>query len=421
MPIDATRFVAQALNRGDDKIMDRALETRGLPSPGPASWIVDRFGFLATAVVTPWKRRLAPASPLAGDAVVYDVSVTESYRQHRRSFVRRHFGEDVDFVGRWEERVPAHGRGPWMRWYWLGVFAAIMAFADWSSRRHRWLGGLLLDVQSFARALPGTRRAYVFGLHDRRPYLIATYLAKHTRIEVVPVFQNIPLYRNCRYFHLGVPVVLTSRVNVPEVEYYGEQGIFLASMATYAGGEYASDTSQVLPAGPVFDIGFFSSGEWARAGGLYQTTDIEAVRRGDFADNAYARQAEALLEALATHVRTRGLTLRIYPHPMERRLMNENGIQPPYARLDDGGEVTIDRDGGDSRSKVHEARVAISLQSSFVWERLDLGIEDTFVFAFADQDMNAFLPESLGRYRSNVFTSEADMLAKADAALGLGA
>ena len=415
--LDATRFVARAINRGDDEIMARALETRGLPSPGPASWFADRFGLLATAAVTAWKRRFAPASPLASDAIAYDIATTDAYREHRRFFVRHHFDEDLDFVGRWQERVPAVGRGTWMRWYWLGVGAALLALADWSPRRHRWLGGLLLDVQSVARAVPGVRRAYVFSLHDRRAYLIATFLARHTDVEVLPVFQNIPLYRNCRYFHLDVPVALTSRVNVPEVEYYRAQGVFRGGEVLYRGGEYIADTAHLEPTPPVYDIGFFSSREWARSGGLYQTQDIEAIRRGAFADNAYARKAESLLESLAGYARANGRTLRIYPHPFERRLMNEDGIAPPYAGLDDGDVVTIDREGGDSRGKVYESRVAVSLQSSFVWERLDLGLDDTYVFAFADQEMDAFLPESLGPYARNVFTDEASMLAKVDGSL----
>lgn len=417
MPFDATRFVTRAINRGDDEIMDRALETRGLPSPGPASWFADRFGLLATAVVTPWKRRLAPASPLRGDAMVYDVVMTERYREHRRFFVEHHFGEDVDFVGRWQERVPAGGRGPWLRWYWLGVGAALMAFADWSPRRHRWLGTLLLDVQSVARAVPGVRRAYVFSLHDRRPYLIATFLARHTDAEVLAVFQNIPLYRNCRFFHLDVPVVLTSRVNVPEVDYHRAQGTFRGGEVLYRGGEYISDTGHLAPAEPLYDIGFFSSGEWARTRGLYQTSDVDAIRRGGLADNPYALMADALVESLAAYARANGRTLRIYPHPMERRLMAEHGIEPPYASLDDGHTVTIDREGADSRAKVYEPRVAVSLQSSFIWERLDMGLDATFIFAFADREMNAFLPESLGSYARNVFTDETGMLAKVDASL----
>jgi hypothetical protein len=414
---DATRFVARAINRGDDEIMDQALETRGLPLRGPASWLADRFGFIATAIVTSWKRRFAPAVPLTGETIVYDVGTTEQIREHRRYFVRHHFGEELDFVGRWEERVPDGGRGPWLRWYALGVVASLCALTDFSPRRHRWLGGLLLDIQSVARAAPGIRRAYVFSLHDRRAYLIATFLAKHTGVEVLPVFQNIPMYRNCRYFHLDVAIILTSRVNVPEVEYYRALDIFKGGDVVYRGGEYIADTVDLESAPPTFDLGYFSSGEWARSGGLYQSGDIDAIRRGDLADTPYARTAQSLIEALAKHAHANGLTLRLYPHPVERRLWDEHGIEPPYAGLDDGSVVTIDRSGRDSRSKVYEPRVAVSLQSSFIWERLDLGLDASYIYAFADQSLNVFARESLGRYAENVFLDEAELIDKVSAAM----
>lgn len=417
MSFDATRFVTRAINRGDDEIMDRALAVRLLPAAGPRSWLADRLGFVATAILTPWKRRFTRSSPLAGATIVYDVGTAEHIREHRRFFVRHHFGEEVDFVGRWEERVPQGGRGPWLRWYALGFAASLLALTDVSGRRYRWLGGLLLDVQSLARALPGMRRAYVFGLHDRRPYLIVTFLAKHTGVEVLPVFQNIPLYRNCRFFHLEVPVVVTSRVNVVEVEHFRAQGDFRATEVVYRGGEYVADTAGLVPGPPAYDIGYFSSGEWAREGGLYQSDDADAIGRGDLADNVYAKTAERLVEALAAFARANGRTLRVYPHPMERRLWNDHGIEPPYAGLEDGCTVTIDRSGRDSRTRIHEPRVAVSLQSSFIWERLDLGLDDSYIYEFADQSLNVFARESLGRYAKNVFRDEAELLEKVGAAL----
>jgi hypothetical protein len=349
--------------------------------------------------------------------IAYDVARTEAARDDRRFFVRHHFGEEIDIVGRWQERVPARGRGSWWRWYALAVTASLLALTDPSERRYRWLGGLLLDVQSIARALPGVRRAYVFGLHDRRPYLVATFLAKHTDVEVLPVMQNVPLYRNCRFMHLGVPVVVTSLVNIPEVEYFRAQGIFRASEVIYRSGEYVADTAHLTPGPPAIDIGYFSSGEWARTGGLHQSNDPEAIRRGDLADNVYARTAENLIEALADYASANGRTLRVYPHPFERRLWDEHGIPPPYAGLTDRANVTIDRAGSDSRSRIYEPRVAVSLQSSFIWERLDLGLDDSFIFDFADPALDAFALQSLGRYARNAFSDEGEMLDKVGGAL----
>jgi hypothetical protein len=415
---DPARFVVRALNRGDDPVMDRALETRALPAPGPASWAADRFGLLATALVTPVKMRFHRSRPLSSDVVAYDVSTVETQRDRRRFFVSHHFGETLDFVGRGEDRRPASGGGRWLRWYGLGLLAAALAFADVSPRRYRWLGGLLLDVEAFARAAPGIRRVYFFALYDRRPYLLATFLARHTDVEVVLVFQNIPLYRNCRFLHLDVPVVLTSVVNVPEVRYFHEQGIFRSARTTYASGEYVADTIALQAGEPTCDIGYFSSGEWARRDGLYQSSDVDAVRAGAFLGNVYAVAAEHLVTVLAEYARGHARTLRIYPHPFERALREKHGIEPPYAGLADGSSVTIDWDGEHSRSKIYDPRVAVSLQSSFIWERLALGLGSSFMYKFPDQERNVFLRESLGEYARNIFRDDRELIEKVDGALG---
>ncbi|MEI6171589.1 MAG: hypothetical protein WCQ45_03815 [bacterium] len=418
MSFDVARFVVRRLNRGDDELLDRALAVRALPAPGPATWIADRFGRLATTVVTPWKMRFRPGSrALSSASVAYELAMTDGPRESRAFFVRHHFGEEIDFVGRGEERRPAAGPGPWLRWYWLGIGAALMALTDLSTRRYRWLGGLLLDVEALSRALPDIRRVYCFGLYDRRPYLVATFLARHTDVEVVLVFQHIPLYRNCRFLHLDVPVVLTSIVNIPEVEYFKAQGIFRASDVIYRGGEYVADTHMLEPGDPTCDIGYFSSGEWARREGLYQAGDLDSVRAGVYMDNAYALVADRLAVMLAGYARSHGRTLRISPHPFERVMRDKQGIDPPYQRLADGETVTVDWGGENSRSSIYDPRVAVSLQSSFIWERLDLGLRDSYMYEFADRDRNVFLRESLGEYEANVFRDDGELAARLDAAL----
>jgi len=414
--VDVTRVVARALNGGDDDLMYQALELRGSPARGPESWWRDRLGLLKRVVFAPLRQRFRhPAAPMTGDVGAFDV--TRGLGDYRRAFARRHFAEEIDFVGAQSEVLPKTGRGPWLRWYLLGIGAALLAFFDASERRYFWLGGMLLEIQAIARALPGLRRVYCFAMFDRRPYLVATFLARRTHVEVVPVFQNIPLYRNCRFLHLELPVVLTSAVNLPEVDYFRSRGWFRATEIVYRSQEFGAEVARAEPS---VDIGFFSSGEWARADGLYQSRDVEAVRAGEFGDNPYARKAQWLVETLADYAREAGRSLRIYPHPYERRLWTEHGIEPPYAHLSDGERVTIDRSGEHSREKMFEPRAAVSLQSSFIWERLDLGLDASFIFEFQDREMNAYLRESLGRYAANVFADDAELRRHLDAAFGRG-
>jgi hypothetical protein len=371
-----------------------------------------------SAAVSPLRAAFGAAPPLASSTVGYDPAAgREAMRGYRRHFVKRHFDRDVDFVGRGQIRSAHKARGPWLRWYVFGLLVALLSLLDFSSRRYLWWAGIFADIQAFARVRRASERAYLFGLYDRRPYAMGAFLKRHTDLDVYLVYQNIPLYRNCRHLHFDVPVVLTSRVNLVEVEYYRGLGQFHATEVIYASQEFGLDMAGLEPSPPRYGIGFFSSGEWARKGGLYQSDDIDAIRQGAFLGNEYANKAEEIVDALAEYARSHGRILRIYPHPLERRLKSEHGIEPPYARLSDGETVSIDESGESSRTKIYEPAVAVSLQSSFIWERLDLGLDSSFIFEWGDAERNPFAREALGAYARNLFRDMGELAEELDAAL----
>ncbi len=417
---DAERWILSRLGgAGDLELFREALAVRLLPDAGPPSWWRDRLRFLRSALVTPARTHLAAAPLLASPHVAFDPAAgREKMRAYRSFFVERYFGERLDFVGRGELRSSDGRGGPWVRWYLFGVIAALLALLDFTDRRYLWWSHVLADIQAYVRILNRVQTVYCFGLYDRRPYVLAAFLERHTQVRVVLVYQNIPLYRNCRHLHLHVPVVLTSKVNLAEAEYFGRRGTFNPSEIIYKSQEFVLDLVELPPAEPVYDIGFFSSGEWARKGGLYQSDDAAAIAAGAFVDNEYARMADEILAELADYSREHDLTLRIYPHPLERRLRTEDGIDPPYARLVDGRFVTLDENGESSRRKIYEPRVAVSLQSSFIWERLDLGLDASFIYEWSDVERNPFSRAALGPYSTSLFRDVEELRSMLDEALG---
>ncbi len=421
--VDLERLVNRAVNDGDERLelMGEALKVRALPAAGPRRWWRDRLQLLGWAVFITMRAARADAPYLTSATVAsLPSSGKAGARDMRTFFLDHHFGVESDCLGhqawRRPRRRPAAG---WWLWWLRGVGWALLGLADWSERRYAWLGAALVEMQLFKRLEGELEQVFVFAMYDRRQYLLLTFLARHTRLVVTAVYQN-PLARNCRHLHVPVPVVLTSRVNLCEVDYYRAQGSFLASEVTYASQVFPLDTHDLQPGEPLYDIGYYSSGEWARREGLYQVADAARVRRGEFADNPFARAAAAQLEALSAYARGEHRTLRIYPHPLERRLMRI-GVEPPYAALVDGETITIDEgDDATSRRTMYETRVAVSLQSSFIWERLDLGLDDSFLHEFADPTMNVFERAALGRYADNVCRGNDELIAKVDAALRRG-
>ena len=423
MTLDVDRWLLRFVNgRGDDlDRLESAVAPRELPAPGPPGWFDDRLRFVYAAFVRTHRMARRPFAPGA-DALFVDIGAKKAeVRERRRFFVREYFGEEVDFVladqlrgGGPARRPSGRERRAARRIRRVARLAALAACFDRSARRYRWWSSVLLTLHTLAQASDRTRRIYVGKMYDRRSYVIATYLARRGGVRPFLIYQSSPLAFNQRELHVDVPVVLTSKVNLPEVEYFQAMGWFRSSDVRYCPQEYLVERARLQPGTPVYDIGFFASGDWARRSGKYWASDIDRVRAGAYRGNPFEEHAERVLAALADYARERGRSLRIYLHPYERTLHNEHGIEPPFRHLADGELVTIDDAPGTSRDAVYECDVAVALRSSTIWERIDLGLSRSLVYVYGDPTLDNFMPESLGPYRANLFYSTEDLAAKLD-------
>lgn len=411
------------LNAGSEELelFARALEPRDLPH-NERSWLRDRAYFLYIAFVRLGRAARAPGAPRTR-AVVYDPSARDaSVRAARGEFLQEHFNLEADCIvnnmvegGGARQVSPGELREARL-WRFRARCCAVAALFD-RSRRYRWWGDVLATVHTLAQCRDQFDAAFVFLMFDRRSYAVATFLARHTAAKTHVVFQSMPLYGNQRYLHVPVTAVVTSKVNIPEVETFRKKGWFRGRETLYRSGEYLGERQRIAPAPPSYDIGFFATGDWARIDGKYWAVDIQGVRAGAYRGNVYERCSERVLGWLVDYARSRGRTLRIYMHPYERRLLSEHGIEPPYRGLADGGLVTIDDRPGHSRGSHYEADVAVALRSGTIWERIDLGLERSFMYAYDDPSLGNVLPEALGEYRRNLFGSRQELFEKLDACL----
>lgn len=422
MALNVEDLLLRHLNRrGDDyDLLLRALAPRELPLPGPAGWFEDRLRLLYAAFVRLDRAARRPYSPRAA-SVSYDVGAGEAEtRAMRRYFIKEYFGEDVDFI--LADKLPGEGaarlatgreRSEARRWRALARLAALAACLDFSSRRYGWWASVLLTIHAWAQACDRIERVYIGRLYDRRSYVMATFFDRRTSLRPILIYQSQPLAFNLSQLHLEVPVVLTSRVNLPEVEYFRRRGSFKASDVRYCPQERLAERVGRQPTEAVYDIGFFASGDWARLDGRYWGP-MERVRTGAFRGNPFEVHAERVLAALVDYAHSRRRSLRIYLHPYERRLANEHGIQPPFRHLADGELVTIDDAPGTSRGAFYECDVAVALRSSAIWQRIDVGLERSLIYVFGDPALDNFVPESLGPYQANLFGSVEELEAKLD-------
>jgi hypothetical protein len=357
----------------------------------------DRLAFLAHVAFHPL-RRLAPSKRRSIDAeyLLFDTAVSAAHMADvRRYFFAESFGQQVEFVGH-EGRAasPGGGLGGLMRLWpgFLGV--AVSALFDPAPVRLSYLGRAMRHIMDVGPAAMAAKRVYIASTYDPTFYFAASWLKDVMGADVWILAGNTPMYRWMRPCHLRAPIVLCSRVQEPELRSLAEQGINHAGPAVYAGNEYALDLVGVSKE-PSVDMGYFSSGMWARIGGLAQTRDIDGIRAGRYADNPFYAATEPIIEAMAGIARERNLRLVIYLHPFERRLMNEHGIRPPFARFADDVNIVLSTAEGSSRPHMFEPKVAVSLQSTIIWERIDAGVMSSYIYRFADPSMNGFDPDAL--------------------------
>jgi hypothetical protein len=425
--VDVEGRILRRVNAGDQDLglFVTALARRALPDRGPSSWLLDRLFFLYVAFVRMPRATGAPVSP-AGRSVVYDPGAWRAGECALRAhFIEHYFGDNVDFLltdllkgTGGSRRATAHERRLARRWRRYTQLWALAALLDVSRRRYRWWSDALSTMHSVAQSCEQIDILYVARPYDRRSYVLATFARRNTAVRVYVIFQGEPLSGNLQELHVPVIAVLTSKVNIPEAEYYAKQGSFKAAEVLYRPQEYLLESVEPRP--PKYDIGFYSTGDWARVGGRHWASDIDKVRAGAYRGNFYDAHSAHILSALVGYARSHQKTLRIYLHPYERRLLNDESIAPPFAGLADGKTVTIDDRPGSSRDAHYESDVAVAVRSGAILERIDLGLERSYMYVFEDRTLGNILPEALGEYQRNLYYSTDDLLAKLDGCFGIG-
>jgi len=419
----AQEIIAAMSPKGPHDLLLDSLEIRwvwllyGDPDQwSPSSWFRDRAVFAYAAVLKPLRWLRAGRKVISSRVIA--CGGMDGAEASRSFFLHKAFGETVAFLGGagMYPLVQSPRLGAALQLWLRTIGWSARAWLDPTPTRYSRLGFALALAMDFEVVRDSCDRLYVFNAHNPEQYLAASYAHQELGLDVRLVDASTPLYQYHRATHLDCTLVLCSRIQEYELEYYASQGTNRAR-GLYAGSEHALDLEGLSPAAARFHLAYYSSGTWARDAGRARSGDIEAVRAGAFLHNpAWARDRE-ILDTIAGMARERGWRLKIYPHPYERTLAREHGIDPPYMDLVDDVTVYIDTQGSNSHGLLGEALVAVSLQSTLIFERLDAGFNASYVYFWNDPMRDPFEPAAVGPFADRRFSNMDELRAILDADL----
>ncbi len=292
----------------------------------------------------------------------------------------------------------------WYKMLWLAVQSIFdsRASTDVFVCAYRILNTFLGDQKNI--------KIYIYGrLYQVEYYIAALLLSEVCGLRVTYLIGSGIIYSNKRYTYLPkVDMVAGSIVQVEEIRSLEKQNYF-NSRSLHKWGSINETTDSTVKH-RTYDIGIYSSGEWARKNGLLRENDINKIIAGLHLTNSRYRVFRSVMEQVVTEFF--GLRIKLYMHPFERSLFAK-GIIPPYYHFLRNCGVEIDSEMGGSIERIHECSIGISLISTIIYERWDCGLGG---YIYNDPDATEknrlFDPDFLGKFSSFVYSSPEDLVNK---------
>jgi hypothetical protein len=407
-----------------------AFRLLGKVNAQPFSWKV-QLSFVARMtwliVTIPFRLRRRPGIK----AILYNVASTPDQRRyfyqkyqaptlHDSEILTLHHdrpAEPLYFTALGWTQISRLWRGAWLLW------RATFCSAFWRSRINpHWkirFANLMLQQVLFEG--PGHDQMLYF-CYEPETYLstlVASMLVRGYHPKVAS--SNSPLFRDNRYlYNPQLDLKLCSRIHEVEVVQYQQLGWMQVRSTALWGLEESMVYDQLQPAPPIYDLGIYSSGGWARTHDLWRSTDIARLRRGGFLDNPMYLQLQVILDEVA---RLRAafpqLTVAFYLHPHELGLYQKHGIRPPYLDRLDAEGIHYSLAGSDSQSRIYEPRLGVAVLSTILFDRLHLGLKSLFYNGTAIPN-GVIETRYLGDYARYGYVSAQEFGDKMVVELGLG-
>lgn len=238
------------------------------------------------------------------------------------------------------------------------------------------------------------QKIYMFYSYLAQNYLMSLYISNRLQMKVDYIIGNM-IHESLRYsFFQRVNLCFVSLLYKEEYLAYKKIGwIEDDNRYVISGKEF---NIQRINNNFQYDIGFFSSAYWARREGLYTDNNIIALRENRYQNNIYSLREIIIFKNLIKIVKKYNLSLKIYLHPYEKRLITEYGVYPPY--WDKYTHENIVIDGLKENNNFFESKVGVLLQSSIFYDRWEHNLF-TLCYQFKNSKNRLQIPlKYLGKY-----------------------
>lgn len=383
------------------------------------SWIRDRLLFLGYTCLLPFflfqKRnkffvgKNSKISVTIGSKNTDDINV-----KIWKNYVKYYFKENVECFGA-KSWVEFNIRYAWRAFvWWCGCVAvAACSWADFRGIPFRSVAFLWHSALSMILSQDKINNIFAFYLCSSYSYLLTMFLSSHNICKLNIMTGSNDLYVQRFIVAENANMYLMSKIQIPEYDYYCARGEIYSKNVKYLGCTDVFEVSRDKKIQNTIDIGIFSDGCFARDEYGMRKYDPEWIRKNleSGRRTLWGKYEDELYDEVYQYAKKKGLTLKYYPHPFERELMELYGIKPPFLEKVDGRKIFFD----DSKRKTSmkllgEPKVAVTLVSTSVLQRIDMGYERNICFNYnilTERTRNSicFLHESMGKYK-DVFISD---------------
>jgi hypothetical protein len=355
----------------------------------PYPWRV-HIRFLLRMTLLIWSIPVRLKRARSAKAIVYNVATTAD---ERRYFYKKYQNPDLKD----EEVLTLHHDTPFDKLYYqkLGwvqlkrlfraawiLWRATFRSAFWRTRVNpHWkirFGNLLLQQVLWHG---DDRDQLLYFCYEPETYL-STLVASAMIPDYFPkiVTSNSLLFADNRYLHNPkADLKICSKVQVAETEAYRKKGWMQVRSVELWGLEEALVYDHLPRTEPIYDIGIYSSGGWARTHDLWRASDLSILRKGGYLDNPLYLQLGVILEVVCALKREfPQLRVGFYPHPHELNLYHKHDIRPPYLPLLEANGIQCSLESQNSMERIYEPKLAVAVSSTILFDRLHLGLQSFF-------------------------------------------